>query len=201
LHTRKIVAKVVIMKVIIPVLLLMTMPLQAEVFKTVTPDGEVIYSDVKTSGSKQMNVPEPQTYTPVPVPVQQAVNEQEEADNAIYKSLVIDSPVNEETVRDNQGNIELLISSTPALIRTDGHRIVYYLDGKQHGRRTVDTRKVFTNVDRGEHILTVAIVDTNDAVIIESQPVKVFLHRASVQHRFNPMNPNNPNKAAKTPSP
>ena len=57
------------MKAIIPVLLLMAMPLQAEVFKTVTPDGEVIYSDVKTSGSKQMNVPEPQTYTPVPVPV------------------------------------------------------------------------------------------------------------------------------------
>jgi len=191
------------MKVIIPLLLLIAVPLQAEVFKTVTPDGEVIYSDVKTSGSKQMNVPEPQTYTPVPVAVQQAVSEQQadEADNAIYQSLVIDSPVNEETVRDNQGNIELLISSTPALVRTDGHRIVYYLDGKQHGRRTVDTRKVFTNVDRGEHILTVAIVDTNDAVIIESQPVKVFLHRASVQQRFNPMNPNNPNKAAKTPSP
>ena len=178
------------------------MPLQAEVFKTVTPDGEVIYSDVKTRGSKQMNVPEPQTYTPVPVPVpvQAAVSEQE-ADSAIYKSLVIDSPVNEETVRDNQGNIEILISSTPALIRTDGHRIVYYLDGEQHGRRTVDTRKVFTNVDRGEHILTVAIVDTNNAVIIESQPVKVFLHRASVQQRFNPMNPNNPNKAPVTPSP
>ena len=64
------------MKAIIPALLLMAMPLQAEVFKTVTPDGEVIYSDVKTSGSKQMNVPELQTYTPVPVPVavQQAFN-------------------------------------------------------------------------------------------------------------------------------
>lgn len=190
------------MKAIIPVLLLMAMPLQAEVFKTITPDGEVIYSDVKTSGSKQMNVPEPQTYTPVPVPVPvQAAVSEEEADSAIYKSLVIDSPVNEETVRDNQGNIEILISSTPALIRTDGHRIVYYLDGEQHGRRTIDTRKVFTNVDRGEHILTVAIVDTNNAVIIESQPVKVFLHRASVQQRFNPMNPNNPNKPPVTPGP
>ncbi len=190
------------MKVIIPLLLLIAMPLQAEVFKTVTPDGEVIYSDVKTSGSKQMNVPEPQTYTPVPLPqtVQDAVSEQE-ADSVIYKRLVIDTPVNEETIRDNQGNIELLISSEPELIRTDGHRIVYYLDGKKHGRRTIDTRKVFTNVERGEHILTVAIVDTNNAVILESQPVKVFLHRASVQQRFNPMNPNNPNKAAKKTNP
>lgn len=189
------------MKVIIPLLLLIAMPLQAEVFKTVTPDGEVIYSDVKTSGSKQMNVPEPQTYTPVPLPaqVQKAIDEKEAA-SAIYKSLVIDTPVNEETVRDNQGNIEVLVSSTPVLIRKDGHRIVYYLDGQPHGRRTVDTRKVFTNVDRGEHILRVAIVDTSDAVIIESQPVKVYLHRASVQHRFNPMNPNNPNKKPNTPT-
>jgi hypothetical protein len=190
------------MKVIIPLLLLIAMPLQAEVFKTVTPDGEVIYSDVKTSGSKQMNVPEPQTYTPAPLPPPEsdpAVSEQEAA-NAIYKSLVIDLPANEETIRDNQGNIELLVSSKPGLIRTDGHRIVYYLDGEPHGRRTIDTRKVFTNVDRGEHILSVAIVDTNDAVIIESQPVKVFLHRASVQHRFNPMNPNNPNKKPNTPN-
>lgn len=203
LRPRVIVARVVIMKVIISILLMLAMPLQAEVFKTVTPDGEVIYSDVKTSGSKQMNVPEAQTYTPVPLPPPEpdpAVSEQEAA-SAIYKSLVIDTPVNEETIRDNQGNIELLVSSNPGLIRTDGHRLVYYLDGEQHGRRTIDTRKVFTNVDRGEHILTVAIVDTNNAVIIESQPVKIFLHRASVQHRFNPMNPNNPNKAAKPPAP
>jgi len=189
------------MKVIIPILLLIAMPLQAEVFKTVTPDGEVIYSDVKTSGSKQMNVPEPQTYTPVPLPqpVQEAVSEQE-ADDAIYKRLVIDTPVNEETIRDNQGNIELLISTEPELIRTDGHRFVYYLDGEPHGRRTIDTRRVLTNVERGEHILSVAIVDTNNAVIIESQPVKVFLHRASVQQRFNPMNPNNPNKKPNIPN-
>jgi len=93
----------------------------------------------------------------VPHPADPAVSEQEAA-SAIYQSLVIDTPVNEETIRDNQGNIELLVSSKPGLIRTDGHRIVYYLDGKQHGRRTVDTRKVFTNVDRGEHILTVATI-------------------------------------------
>ncbi|MDH5469486.1 MAG: DUF4124 domain-containing protein, partial [Gammaproteobacteria bacterium] len=110
------------MKVIISILLMLAMPLQAEVFKTVTPDGEVIYSDVKTSGSKQMNVPEAQTYTPVPLPPPEpdpAVSEQEAA-SAIYKSLVIDTPVNEETIRDNQGNIELLVSSNPGLIRTDG---------------------------------------------------------------------------------
>ena len=56
------------MKVFIPLLLVLATPALAEVYKTVTPSGEVIYSDVKTRDSKAFNVPKAQVYTPPPLP-------------------------------------------------------------------------------------------------------------------------------------
>jgi hypothetical protein len=181
------------MKVIIPVLLLLTMPVQAEVYKTITPDGEVIYSDVRTNGAKQLNVPKPQTYTPPPLPVSVQQPAVEEDESGIYTSFVIDSPVNEETVRDNLGNVELLVTLEPALIAKNGHRIEYYLDGEPHGRPTVDTRKTFTSLDRGEHQLSAAVVDDKGTAIIRTQPVTVYLHRPSTQQVNSLLNPDNPN--------
>ena len=173
------------MKAIISVLLLLATPAVAQVYKTVTPDGEVIYSDVKTRGAKQMNVPKPQTYTPPPLPVPvnpPAVTEKK----AVYSSFTIDSPVNEETIRDNLGNIPLLLTLEPELNDKDGHRIQYFLDGKPHGRPTVDTEKAYTNVDRGEHQLSAAVIDKDGASVIDTPSVKVFVQRASL------LNPNIP---------
>jgi hypothetical protein len=179
------------MKVLIPILLLLTMPVQAEVYKTITPDGEVIYSDVRTTGAKPINVPKPQTYTPAPLPVKVPTPEQL-TEIGLYSSFVVESPQNNDTVRDNLGNVELLVTSEPELIAASGHRIEYYLDGKPHGRSTVDTRKVYTNVDRGKHTLSAAILDDRGEVIIRTVPVTVHLHRVSSQDPNSLTNPENP---------
>ena len=182
------------MKAIIPVLLLLAGTAHADVYKTITPSGEVIYSDVRTSGARQMNVPEPQTYTPAPLPV--AVIPQPDAEEdktGPYETFVIDSPVNEETIRNNLGNIEILVTLEPELNARDGHRIVYYMNDKAQGRKTVDMEKTLVNVDRGEHLLSAAVLDRSGEVVISTAPVKVFMHRASIQHPNNPLNPvNNP---------
>ena len=192
------------MKVVILILLLLAMPVQAEVYKTITPEGEVIYSDVRTNGAKPINVPKAQTYTPPPLPVRaQPQPLEQEADNGMYSSFVIDSPQNtdtvrdeqgnlEYTVRDNLGNLELLVTAKPKLIAKDGHRIQYYLDGEPHGRPTVDTRKVYTSVDRGEHKLSAAILDNRGKVIIRTATAKVHLHRLSSQQPNSLTNPDNP---------
>lgn len=182
------------MKAFIPILLLLAGTAQAEVYKTITPDGEVIYSDVRTSGAKQMNVPKAQTYTPAPLPKKVLLPVETDLEPELYESFVIEAPQNEETIRDNLGNVELLVTLAPGLIAKDGHRIEYYLDGEPHGRRTVDIRKTFVNVDRGEHQLSAAVVDKTGKVIISTEPVTVFMHRESLLHPKNPLNPNNPNR-------
>jgi hypothetical protein len=181
------------MNVLIPVLLLLATPALADVYKTVTPSGEVIYSDVKTQGSKQLNVPKPQTYTPPPLPVAFNSPDEPEEDKAQYSSFVIDSPVNEETIRDSLGNVPVLLTLEPVLIAKDGHRIQYFLDGKPNGRKTVDMQKTLVNVDRGEHTVSAAVIDDSGAPIINTTPVTVFVHRSSSQLPNSPLNPNNPN--------
>jgi hypothetical protein len=168
------------MKAFIPLLMLLATPALAEVYKTITPSGEVIYSDVKTRGAKQMNVPKPQVYTPPPLPVPVDPPPEKEEDKAIYSSFVIDSPVNEETIRDNLGNIPMLLTLEPELIASQGHRIQYFLNGEPHGRRTVDTEKTFTNVDRGEHQLSAVVVDGAGKTLIDTPPVTVFMKRPSL---------------------
>ena len=175
------------MKVFIPLLLILATPALAEVYKTVTPSGEVIYSDVKTRGAKQFDVPKAQVYTPPPLPVPVKTPVVEEEEKPIYSSFAIDSPINETTIRDNLGNIELLLTLEPELIARDGHRIQYFLDGKPHGRKTVDTTKTLTNVNRGEHQLSAAVMDDTGKAIINTPSVTVFMHRESRLH------PNNPN--------
>lgn len=180
------------MKVIITILLLLGGAAHADVYKTITPSGEVIYSDVRTSGARQMNVPEPQTYTPAPLPVTVIPQAEAEDDKkGPYETFVIDSPVNDETIRNNLGNIEMLLTLEPELSAKDGHRIEYYVDNKVQGRKTVDLRKVLVDVDRGEHMLSAAVLDRSGKVIISTTPVKVFMHRASIQHPNNPLNPAN----------
>ena len=183
------------MKAFIPILLLLAASVQAEVYKTITPDGEVIYSDVRTGDAKQMNVPRAQTYTPPPMPAPALLPVTTEVEPDIYNSFVVDSPLDQQTIRDNLGNVELLVTLEPGLIARDGHRIEYYLDGEPNGRRTVDTRKTFVNVDRGEHQLSAAVVDKRGKVIIRTEPVTVFMHRESLLHTKpkNPLNPSNPN--------
>lgn len=180
------------MKAIITILLLLGTTVQADVYKTITPSGEVIYSDVRTSGARQMNVPEPQTYTPAPLPVTVIPQGEAEDDKkGPYDSFVIDSPVNDETIRNNLGNIEMLLTLEPELSAKDGHRIEYYVDGKVQGRKTVDLEKILVDVERGEHMLSAAVLDRSGKVIISTAPVKVFMHRASIQHPNNPLNPAN----------
>ena len=173
------------MKAFIPLLMLLATPALAEVYKTITPSGEVIYSDVKTRGAKQMNVPKPQVYTPPPLPAPVNPPPEKEEDKAVYSSFIIDSPVNEETIRDNLGNITLLLTLEPELIAGQGHRIQYFLDGEPHGRSTVDTEKTFTNVERGEHQVSAVVVDSAGKTLIDTPPVTVFLHRESLLHPKN----------------
>ena len=178
------------MKVFIALVVLLALPVQADVYKSVTADGEVIYSDQPSPGATLMNAPALSTYAPPPLPTFTPAPAKAEK-KEIYETFVIDSPVDEATVRDSQGNVEFLVTLKPPLLAKYGHRLEYYVDGNAHGRRTVDTRKVFTGLERGEHQLSVAVVDEDGEKVISAEPVMVYLRRNSIFLPGNPQNPKN----------
>ena len=103
-----------------------------------------------------------------------------------YRSLVIASPVNEGTVHSNTGEIDLSARLNPALRPNDRLRIK--LDGQLLPSSFRSTRlriaaaewQADANASSAEHTVQLAVWNERGTVLIESAPVRFYVHRASV---------------------
>ncbi len=150
-------------------LLLSCLSVQAQIYKTVDADGNVVFTDSPgvNQQAETVDIKVPNTIDATPVtPYQPAPAAEEEAG---YQSLSI-SPAHDSTVRSNTGDFAVSISVNPPL--QPGHSVQLYLDGqRQNGS---GTRYQFTNIDRGSHQLRATVVDGNGKVLIEqTNPVHV----------------------------
>jgi hypothetical protein len=173
-----------------PVLLiLLAASVQADVYKSVNENGEIIYSDQPTANSQRIKLPELPTYKALPVP--DLSSPQKTAPTVVnpYKSVKILEPENEATIRDNQGIVRVQIALDPALMTKDGHKIQFYLNGEPHGMPVGTTSISFSNLDRGTYTLTTSVVNADNVVLMSSAPVVFHLHRESLLNPNSPLNP------------
>ena len=107
-----------------------------------------------------------------------------------YQTLLINGPGDGETIRGNGGNVRVRGRVEPDL-RTD-HRIVAFVDDSlatlHHARADRERAPTETRSDidltlsglaRGPHTLYMAIVDAENNVLIQSEPVGFHLLRAA----------------------
>lgn len=139
---------------------LATLPAQAkdEIYRWVDKDGVIHYgARPPAKDAKPAALPELQIYKPsasaakaqsaaAPPPVAEALE------------LRITAPVADETFRDADGLIPVNALLTPALPAGGGY--VFYLDGvSQNPKPWSSSTYVLTGVERGEHTVSVAVVD------------------------------------------
>lgn len=178
-----------IMKHAVFLLALLAATAQAEVYKSVNERGEVIYSDVPSQGSERVQMPAIPTYTPPPLPVAPPTPAvPEPAVNAIYDMLAMSRPHNDETIRSNAGIVNVAVTLEPELRIKIGQRVQFYLDDKPYGRPLARLSTSFTNVDRGTHSVSAAVIDEDGNALITATPVKFHLLRASLLQPANPLN-------------
>lgn len=146
-----------------------------KVYKQVNPDGTITYSDKPAAGAEEVKVPTVPTYQPPKVPEFTPYQKPEKPAPFAYDSLKITSPANDETIRENVGDVTVVLSVSPSL--RPGHRIEYLLDGASVERSTQSSYQ-FKNMDRGSHNLTAQIVDESGNVL-NSSSVTVHLQRTS----------------------
>ena len=145
---------------ILTILLLFSVSGYADVYRSVDAQGNVIFSDVETEGAEKVVVPETQTLPPLSdgnfkyTPAKQPEAE-------LYTGLEILSPKNEESIRENTGDITVTVSVSPRLAR--GHTLVLYMDGKEVATGSGSSFSL-TNVDRGSHSLRAVIKDSEDRI-------------------------------------
>jgi hypothetical protein len=186
LHGENKEAIVNVMKRILILIALIACQANAEIYKSTNADGEVVYSDTPTQGSEKVKMPSLPTYTPPPMPPAGTtqVQAQEKAD--FYKSFVIVSPANEETIRNNLGILNIEAQLTPALQVRLNHRVQFFLNGEPYGKPVGKTSLTISNLDRGDYNLSATVVDADGNALISTGDVVLFMKRHSI---LNPPKP------------
>lgn len=162
-------------------LLVLSLPLAAkdEVYRWVDAEGVVHYgAKPPKKDAKPADLPPLQTYKAGAAPVPSAAgvasaSPPPRASSGAAFELSIGAPVDGETFRDPQGIVPITVLASPAL--PDGVGYVFYLDGVAQNRSPwAAPGYTFTEVERGEHSISVAAVTRDGTELKRSAPVRIF---------------------------
>ena len=175
---------------IIALTFLATSSLYAQIYKWTDSSGVVHFSDVPHSGAEKVDLPGVQTYTPSTGSAKtkdSAVNKAEEGTDS-YELVAISEPLNQATIRNNQGFVPILVTTNPKLKPGDLLQIIY--DGEPLGKPQSGITFALKDVKRGTHTIAVQVVDGEGNVVNTSDEITIFMHRPQVR-MFKGAVPNN----------
>lgn len=156
----------------------------AAVYKTVDEHGNVVYTDDPVGHGEPVKLPPlstvpPPSYQSPASPAGPAVDEGKPS-SVRYQQLKIASPTQDETLRDNPGNVWIKAAINPEFDPGTGDRLQFYLDGKPVGKPDVKDKVLIPDVDRGAHTVSVSVVGPGGKELQRSDDVRFYLHRQSV---------------------
>lgn len=155
----------------------------AAVYKWVDKDGVVHYSDEPVNNSEVVQFKSNTQNLVAPVfPQNTSISNDSQKDSTplTQYTIGIQSPQEEDTIRDNNGDITIMANISPDL--NSGDLLVILMDGKVMG--TAQTTPIFSlkNIPRGEHTFMIKAIAQNGRQLASSSPRKIYLHRAIVNN-------------------
>ncbi len=167
--------------------LLIAFGVHAKLYKWVDENGEVHYSDSPPHKNAKEIKPPPLMTTPAVkyTPKKKEAEEKEETATK-YTDFKITSPGENETIRDNSGNVSISLSIDPPLDTKNGHSISILIDGRTKINKSKSLSHTLNYVDRGTHKLQAEIRNAKGKTIKSSNTVTIHLHRFSKLHRKPP---------------
>ena len=159
----------------------LSLPILAkDVYRTVDDQGNVVFSDTPVEGAEKIRVDEIQTIAPDEVPKFVYTPPPEVVET--YSKLEIVSPENDSVIQSDEGNVTVSAVLEPALNLRAGHYLVLYLDGNEAASGT-SPQFILSNIERGTHILDIAVVDQSGNQVINSPTVSFTRYQHSVLHK------------------
>jgi len=158
---------------------------QSAVYKTTDKDGNVVFTDAPPANSTQSEKVDIQRVNTTPAP--KISEDPEPADVApiapdpkiVQQVVTIATPRNGETIPMGPGNFSVNVKVKPQLIA--GQTLQLFMDGVPYSDPQRNATWALMHVFRGEHELTVGIMNDNGEIISMSEPVTVFVLRPSVR--------------------
>lgn len=170
-------------KLLLIILILIPYYAMAAVYQQTISNGTVIYSDVPLdTNAKKINIT---TENKISTP-----NTHKEADikadtknefviptKKPYTVFTITTPADQATIQ-NQPSIPVVIDIKPDL--QPGDKIQLYIDGKPWGEAIASNQLQLIEIDRGTHQLSASIIDSQQQLLLQSNTITFYNHRASV---------------------
>ena len=173
-------------------LLLLTLLLpwaaSAQIYRTTDEQGNVVFTDrppASSTTAEPVELPETNTTPATPVRPRPKPTPAAEEPEGSGISVAIKIPANETTIPMGPGNFSVNVAVEPAL--PGGTSLQLYMDGIPWGDAQQGTSWALSNVFRGAHDITVAVVDSQGQHLASSDPVRVYVMRPSI---------NSPNRRA-----
>lgn len=150
----------------------------AQIYRSVGPDGSVQFSDQPAPDATPVDVQPAQT-VPMGGPVHRrgvpASPAKPQPERPTYGRFEILSPVPDEGVRANDGNVTVALALDPPLL--PGHRVVVLVDGRPAGSPDASMRVTLTNLERGTHRVEASVVNGGGQTLASAGPVTFHVLR------------------------
>lgn len=146
-------------------ILLLSTPTVAELYKWTDTDGIVHYTDrLPAEGIQPEALP-----GRLKTLKNKKTSKKDDSEDNVYSEFLISKPEADSSVRNEQGTVDILISINPPLI--ESHFLQIYLDGLQVGDRTKTTALTLQQMQKGIHRLQAQIVDEAGLEIMKTATV------------------------------
>lgn len=145
-----------------------------KVYKSIGPNGQVIYSDKPSPGSEEITVPLTGGYKPVQTPGFTPYQPPRSHPNKQSTNQIsITDPADQATIRSAEGVLSVSVNIAQ---RMQQHQtLVYQVDGKTLYTGTA-TSRTFNNIFRGTHVVTVMLTNA-DGSTVSSASATVYMKR------------------------
>ncbi|NOX09365.1 MAG: DUF4124 domain-containing protein [Gammaproteobacteria bacterium] len=164
-------------------LLLLPLLANAEIYKGIDADGHVMFSDRPMAGSEPIKLKPVTTYTYKAPVVKRKLKSDKHPTDFVYQKLTLLSPLNKQTIRSQEGIVNIQFSTVPALKKKKGHFYQIILDDKVLVDELTEAQYALSNIDRGEHRLSIRLLDSDGKLLIESEQNIFYIRKHSVLFR------------------
>jgi len=173
-------------KLLLLALLLTPLATMAQIYRTTDEQGNVVFTDTpppEGAGREEVEIQQINT-TPPPEPrpdLAPSEKEPEEDSGKVEYGVAITAPANETTIPMGPGNFSVSAVVRPSL--GVNHRLQLLMDGAPWGEPQTAASWDLTNVFRGAHDVTIAVMDSEGDHLMVSEPVRVYVLRPSINFR------------------
>ena len=163
----------------------LTVQAQNTVYKTVDKDGNVVFTDAPPASAGNAEKVDIQRVNTTPAVTKPEVKESaaiQAADPNLApaeQEVEITTPANNETIPMGPGNFTVGVKVKPRL--TLEQSLQLFMDGVPYGDPQRNAFWEMLGVFRGEHTLTVGIMDSKGEISSMSNPITVFVLRPSIR--------------------